>query len=105
VARRYGKAARLGYVESVRMENRNRLMIDLRVGQATRRAECEQGLEMLQTVRGPRRIMVAGDKGYATAALVASRRALEVTPHVAHNERRPGGSALIVRTTSGRATR
>jgi hypothetical protein len=40
-------------------------MIDLRVGQASGRAECAPGLEMLQKVRGPSRITVAGDKGYA----------------------------------------
>jgi IS5 family transposase len=70
------------------------------VGQASGRAECEQGLEMLQEVRGARRTTVAGDKGYDTAAFVASCRALNVTPHVAQNERRPGGSALDYRTTS-----
>ena len=95
-----GKEARLCYTESVLMENRNGIMIDLRVGQAGGRAECEQGLEMLQEVRGSRRITVAGDKGYDTAAFVASCRALNVTPHVAQNERRPGGSALDQRTTS-----
>ena len=95
-----GKEARLCYTESVLMENRNGIMIDLRMGQASGRAECEQGLEMLQEIRGPRRITVAGDKGYDTAAFVASCRALNVTPHVAQNERRPGGSALDVRTTS-----
>jgi len=95
-----GKEARLCYTESVLMENRNGIMIDLRVGQASGRAECEQGLEMLQKVRGARRITVAGDKGYDTAAFVASCRALNVTPHVAQNERRPGGSALDHRTSS-----
>ena len=89
-----GKEAKLCYTESVLMENRNGIMIDLRVGQASGRAESEQGLEMLQELRGPRRITVAGDKGYDTAAFVASCRALNVTPHVAQNERRPGGSAL-----------
>ena len=67
-----GKEARLCYTESVLMENRNGLMIDLRVGQAGGRAECEQGLDMLQAMRGPRRVTVAGDKGYDTAAFVAS---------------------------------
>jgi IS5 family transposase len=43
---------------------------------------------------------VAGDKGYDTSAFVASCRALNVTPHVAQNERRPGGSALDLRTTN-----
>jgi hypothetical protein len=95
-----GKEARLCYTESVLMENRNGLMIDLRVSQATGRAEYEQGLDMLQEIRGPRRITVAGDKGYDTAAFVTSCRALNVTPHVAQNERRPGGSALDLRTTS-----
>jgi len=83
-----GKEARLCYTESVLMENRNGLMIDLRVGQAGGRAECEQGLEMLQAIGGTRRITVAGDKGYDTAAFVASCRALKVTPHVAQNERK-----------------
>jgi hypothetical protein len=32
------------------MENRNGIMIDLRVGQASGRAESEQGLEMLHAV-------------------------------------------------------
>ena len=95
-----GKEARLCYTESVLMENRNGIMIDLRVGQASGRAESEQGLEMLQELRRPRRITVAGDKGYDTAAFVASCRALNVTPHVAQNERRPGGSALDLRTTN-----
>ena len=48
--------------ESVLMENRNGIMIDLRVGQASGRAECEHGLEMLHEVRRPRWITVAGDK-------------------------------------------
>ena len=95
-----GKEARLCYTESVLMENRNGIIIDLRLGQASGRAESEQGLEMLQELRGPRRITVAGDKGYDTAAFVASCRALNVTPHVAQNERRPGGSALDLRTTN-----
>jgi hypothetical protein len=89
-----GKEARLYYTESVLMENRNGLMIDLRVGQAGGRAECARGLEMLQEVHGSRRITVAGEKGYDTAAFVASCRALNVTPHVAQNERRPAARRL-----------
>ena len=95
-----GKEAKLCYTESVLMENRNGIMIDLRVGQASGRAECEHGLEMLHEVREPRRITVAGDKGYDTAAFVASCHALNVTPHVAQNVRRRGGPALDHRTAS-----
>ena len=94
-----GKEAKLCYTESVLMENRNGLMIDLRVGQARGRAECEQGLDMLQEMRGPRRITVAGDKGYDTAEFIAGCRAFNVTPHVAQNRKRAGGSALDLRTT------
>jgi transposase len=94
-----GKEAKLCYTESVLMENRNGLMVDLRVGQATGRAECEQGLAMLEGVGGLKRITVAADKGYDHTEFVAGCRALNVTPHVAQNERRPGGSVLDLRTT------
>jgi IS5 family transposase len=94
-----GKEAKLCYTESVLMENRNGLMVDLRVGQATGRAECAQGLAMLEGVGRLHRITVAADKGYDRAEFVAGCRALNVTPHVAQNERRPGGSALDLRTT------
>jgi IS5 family transposase len=86
-----GKEAKLCYTESVLMENRNGLVIDLRVGPATGRAEREHGLAMLQGLGGARRITVAGDKGYDSAGFVAGCRELNVTPHVAQNERRPGG--------------
>ena len=94
-----GKEAKLCYTESVLMENRNGIMVDLRVGRATGRTECAQGLEMLEGVGGLHRITVAADKGYDRAEFVAGCRALNVTPHVAQNERRPGGSALDLRTT------
>src|SRR5260221_12206296 len=47
---------------------------------------------------GTRRITVGGDKGYDTRNFVESCRALNVTPHVAQNLARPGGSALDART-------
>jgi IS5 family transposase len=94
-----GKEAKLCYTESVLMENRNGLVIDLRVGPATGRAEREQGLAMLQELGASRRKTVAADKGYDSAAFVAECRALNVTPHVAQNQRRPGGSALDRRTS------
>jgi hypothetical protein len=47
-----GKEAKLCYTESVLMENRNGILLDLRVGQASGRAECEQGLAMLQRFMG-----------------------------------------------------
>ena len=47
---------------------------------------------------GSRRITLGADKGYDTRDFVAPCRALKVTPHVARNERRVGGSALDRRT-------
>jgi transposase len=94
-----GKEAKLCYTKSVLMENSNGIVVDLRVGQSTGRAEREQGLAMLHDLGGARRITVAGDKGYDSAGFVAGCRVLNVTPHVAQNERRRGGSALDARTT------
>ena len=42
---------------------------------------------------------VGADKGYDTADFVAECRNLEVTPHVAQNDKRSGGSAIDARTT------
>ena len=54
---------------------------------------------MLETaLPGSRRITLGADKGYDTAEFVAACRALKVTPHLARNESRAGGSALDHRT-------
>jgi hypothetical protein len=42
---------------------------------------------------------LAGDKNYDTRELVATLRDWKVTPHVAQNTGRPGGSAIDQRTT------
>jgi transposase len=57
------KEAKLCYTESVLMENRNGIVIDLRVGSVTGCAKREHGLAMLQSLGGARRITVTGDKG------------------------------------------
>ena len=51
---------------------------------------------------GSRRITLAGDRGYDLRDFVGSCRALKVTPHVAQNQARPGGSALDARTVRHR---
>ena len=45
---------------------------------------------------------MGGDRGYDTRDFVANCRALRVTPHVAQNQARPGGSALDGRTVRHR---
>jgi hypothetical protein len=54
---------------------------------------------MLQHVPGSGRVTVSGDKGYDTAEFVSECRHLGMTPHVAQNRGRRGGSAIDSRTT------
>ena len=42
---------------------------------------------------------VGGDKGFDTQGFVAECRNMKVTPHVAQNHKRSGGSAIDGRTT------
>src|SRR5580700_11257190 len=94
-----GKETRLCYTESVLMENRNGLMIDFAVEPADGYAERKSARAMLETaLPGSRRITLGADKGYDTAEFVAACRALKVTPHIARNASRAGGSALDCRT-------
>ena len=81
----FGKEAKLSFAASALMENRNGLLVDIRVGEANGRAEIDAGLEMIEGVAGRRRITVAGDKGYDTERFVQTCRQLNVTPHVAMN--------------------
>ena len=54
---------------------------------------------MLEQIAGTQRVTVGGDKGYDTANFISERRHMQVTPHVAQNDGRRGGSALDQRTT------
>ncbi len=67
--------------------------------QANGTAERDAALLMLEKVPGGGRITAAGDKGYDTAGFVAECRGMNVTPHVAQNDGRRGGSAIDERTT------
>jgi len=95
-----GKEAKLCYSANALMENRNTLLIDFQVEPADGRAERRAAIAMAdEGVPGKRRITLAGDKGYDTRDFVGSCRELEITPHVAQNDARPGGSAIDARTT------
>ena len=80
------------------MENRNGLIVDSRVWEATGAAERYAALEMLQDLPGSGRVTVGGDKGFDTADFVRECRNIWVTPHVAQNTGRRGGSAIDRRT-------
>ena len=95
-----GKEAKLCYSANALVENRNSLLIDFQVEPADGRAERRAAVAMAdERLAGSRRITLGGDKGYDTRDFVASCRALNITPHVAQNDARPGGSALDARTT------
>lgn len=98
-----GQAAKMSFSGHALMENRNGLLVDLRIAEANGYAEVDVGLEMLRNVtrrrRRRRRMSVGGDKGYDTKRFVAGCRALNVTPHVAMNITETRGSNIDKRTS------
>src|SRR5271155_4563767 len=94
-----GKEAKLSYNGNLLVENRNGLIVNTEVFEANGTAERDAALVMLEQVPGRKQVTVGGDKGYDTADFVAECRNLKVTPHVAQNLERPGGSAIDARTT------
>ncbi len=100
-----GKEAKLSYSRNLLVENRNGLIVSSTVWEATGTAERLAALAMLEHVPGVGRVTVAGDKGFDTAEFVAECRNLRVTPHVAQNLGRRGGSAIDRRTTRQAAYR
>lgn len=92
-------AAKLCYSGHLLMENRNALLVDVELSEASGYAERDVAVEMLARLpRTARRRTVAADKGYDTTGFVAAVRDLGITPHVAQhtNQRR---SAIDGRTT------
>jgi len=94
-----GKEAKLSYNSNLCVENRNGLILDTETWEATGTAERDAALAMLERIPGTERVTVGADKAYDTKDFVAECRNLNVTPHVAQNEKRPGGSAIDGRTT------
>jgi transposase len=94
-----GKEAKLCYTGNLLTENRNGLIVNTEVFQSNGTAERDAALAMLEQIPGTNRVTVGADKGYDTRDFVAECRNLNVTPQVAQNEKRPGGSAIDQRTT------
>ena len=95
-----GKEAKLSYSQHALMENRNGLLVDLRIAEANGTAERELALEMIgDRLPGTKRITVGGDKGYDTKDFVEECGWRNVTPHVAQNITATRGSAIDGRTT------
>jgi transposase len=94
-----GKEAKLSYSGNLLVENRNGLIVDAVAWEANGRAERDTALLMLEQIGGDHPVTVAGDKGFDTREFVSECRHMRVTPHVAQNDGRPGGSAIDQRTT------
>jgi transposase len=94
-----GHEAKLAYCGNVLIENRNGLVVDTELLQANGTAERDAALLMTERIEGGKRVTLAADKGYDTKEFVREIRDLNVTPHVAQNDRRRGGSAIDGRTT------
>jgi transposase len=93
-----GKEAKLSYCGNVLMENRNGLAVDAIVEPATGTAERDAAFAMAAQIPGDDRVTLGGDKNYDTADCVEKLRGLNVTPHVAQNDRHRR-SAIDKRTT------
>jgi transposase len=94
-----GSEAKLSYLGHVLMENRNGLLLRTMVTQADGTAEREAALRMAKKIRTTKRVTLGGDKNFDTRDFVSALRERKITPHVAQNEKRLGGSAIDGRTT------
>ena len=88
--------AYIAYCGNVLIENRNGLVVDTELLQANGTAERDAALLMAERIAGRQRVTVAADKGYDTQEFVREIRGMNVTPHVAQNDKRRGGSAIDV---------
>jgi transposase len=93
-----GSEARLGYLGHVLTENRNGLVVDVRLTQASGTAERDAALAMLAGKPATRQVTLGADRGYDTRGFVTAVRDLHVTPHVTQNDR-CRRSAIDGRTT------
>src|SRR5690606_10758265 len=85
-----GKEAHLCYAGHSLTENRNGLIVDCELTEATGTCEREAGLRLLSRQRrrsGRARLTVGADRGYDVKDFVADVRALKITPHVAAKDR------------------
>jgi len=89
------------YMGHLLTDNRYGLVINAQVTLATGTAERDAAELMLADAASVALlgITVGADKNYDAAGFVASCRAHRVTPHVAQNVGRPGGSEIDERTT------
>ena len=90
----------LCYMEHALMENRNGLVVDCTVTNASGTGERDAAKEMLERRTNPaQQVTVAADKGYDANEFIEDLRNLKVTPHIALKESKNNG------VIDGRTTR
>jgi transposase len=94
-----GQPAILCYQSHALMENRSGLVVGAVVTHPARYGERRAAVQMMNTIPGRSRKTLGADKAYDTAGFVEACRRACVTPHVAMNSERPGGSAIDERTS------
>jgi len=88
------------YLGHVLTDNRHGLVVNVQASTSDGTAERDVAAQMLADVAGPgKRVTVGADKAYDTKGFVKACRDINVTPHVAQNMNRSGGSAIDSRTT------
>ena len=82
-----GKEAKLVFMAHALMENRNGLLVDFQVTEASGTAERDAACQLVEDAkaRGFHPRTMGADKNYDTRQCVAELRQLGVTPHVAQN--------------------
>ena len=88
------------YLGHVLTDNRHGLVVNVQASASDGKAERDVAAQMLTGVAKPgKRVTVGADKAYDTRGFVKACRDITVTPHVAQNTKRIGGSAIDGRTT------
>lgn len=88
------------YLGHILTDNRHGLVVNVQASEANGTAERDVAQRMLADVaRDGDRVTVGADKAYDTRGFVEACREINVTPHVAQNTSRIGGSAIDGRTT------
>lgn len=100
-----GQASILAYAGHVLMENRNGLVAQSCLTQATGTAERDAALGLLDRLQPRRRITLGADKGYDVLAFVQALRRRQVTPHIATDRRISKTGAVRRSGVDGRTQR
>jgi transposase len=100
-----GQESKLCYMGHALMENRNGLVVDACVTQATGTAEREAALDMIEQIKTEQRITLGADKGYDVAAFAKDLEEANVDAHLARNTSKGRTSCVpeSVASTSGYA--